>query len=59
MENWKDIPGYEGRYQISDLGRVKSIRPGWGTSILKPRDYFGYLIVELRGKPHHIHRLVA
>lgn len=25
MENWKDIPGYEGRYQVSDLGRVKSL----------------------------------
>jgi hypothetical protein len=24
MENWKDIPGYEGRYQVSDLGRVKA-----------------------------------
>lgn len=24
-ENWKDIPGYEGRYQVSDLGRVKSL----------------------------------
>lgn len=25
-ESWKDIPGWEGRYQISDHGRVKSIR---------------------------------
>jgi hypothetical protein len=25
IENWRDIPGYEGRYQISDLGRVKSL----------------------------------
>ena len=25
MENWKDIKGYEGYYQVSDLGRVKSI----------------------------------
>lgn len=25
MENWKDIPGYEGRYQVSDLGRVRSV----------------------------------
>lgn len=24
-ENWKDIPGYEGRYQASDLGRIKSL----------------------------------
>ena len=25
MENWKDIPGYEGAYQVSDIGRVKSL----------------------------------
>lgn len=25
MEQWKDIPGYEGRYQVSDQGRVKSL----------------------------------
>lgn len=24
-EIWKDIPGYEGRYQASNLGRVKSL----------------------------------
>ncbi len=25
MEQWKDIKGYEGRYQISNLGRVKGL----------------------------------
>lgn len=25
MEQWKDIPGYEGRYQASTLGRIRSI----------------------------------
>lgn len=25
QENWKDIKGFEGRYQVSDLGRVKSL----------------------------------
>ena len=25
VEEWKDIPGYEGYYQISNLGRVKSV----------------------------------
>ena len=25
MENWKDIPGYEGLYQISNFGNVKSL----------------------------------
>lgn len=26
MEIWKDIPDYEGFYQVSDLGRVKSLK---------------------------------
>ena len=25
MEDWRDIPGYEGYYQVSNLGRVKSL----------------------------------
>jgi hypothetical protein len=25
MEIWKDIPGYEGLYQVSNLGRVKAL----------------------------------
>lgn len=28
MEIWKDIVGYEGLYQISNLGRVKNLRHG-------------------------------
>lgn len=24
-ENWKDIPGYEGMYMVSDFGEVKSL----------------------------------
>lgn len=26
MENWKDIKGYEGYYQVSNLGRIKSLK---------------------------------
>lgn len=28
MENevWKDIPDYEGLYQVSNLGRIKSLK---------------------------------
>ena len=25
MEVWKDIPGYEGKYQVSNLGRIRSL----------------------------------
>ena len=68
MEIWKDIAGYEGLYQVSNLGRVKSLKKGrWGTGkerILKPaKDGNGYLFVKLckdgNSKMYHIHRLVA
>lgn len=58
-EIWKDITGYEGRYQVSNMGRVKSINPKLGVCILKPKKCCGYLTVELRQHRHWIHRLVA
>lgn len=62
-EQWKDIFGYEGLYQISNYGRVKSLKYG-KEEILKPiKDKKGYLHVHLRKdgmeKHHRIHRLVA
>jgi hypothetical protein len=38
MENWKAVVGYEGLYEVSDLGRVRSLpRPtGHRGRILKP-----------------------
>ncbi len=39
MEEWRDIEGYEGLYQVSNLGRVKSLKNHKGTyreKILKP-----------------------
>ena len=57
MEIWKDITGYEGLYQVSNLGRIKSKR-----KILKPIDG-EYLKVGLSKnglqKTLYIHRLVA
>ena len=62
-EIWRDIEGYEGLYQVSDKGRVKSL---WFEKerILKPvKDGWGYLFVRLYKnrdiKMCKVHRLVA
>ncbi len=64
-EKWKDIPGYKGLYQVSNLGRVKSFIHWNGTNIriLKPgQDTHGYLVVNLyRQKKRrftYIHKMV-
>lgn len=66
METWKDIPGYEGLYQVSDFGRVKSLNYlRTGTSqLLKPgKNDTGRLIVALYNngvvKNYQVHILVA
>lgn len=69
-EVWKDIPNYENIYQVSNLGRIKSLRY-WSNGgyiykerILKPRlSKNGYLRITLRknnnSKDFYIHRLVG
>lgn len=65
-EIWKDIPEYEGLYQISNYGRVKSLnyRRMNKENILKPRvDKKGYIHYALKKnkmtKEYKAHRLVA
>lgn len=67
MEIWKDIKDYEGLYQVSSYGRVRSLGNG-GTHktsrILKSaKNTWGYLRVQLwkngKGKSCFVHRLVA
>lgn len=65
-EIWKDIQGYEGLYQISNLGRVKSLNFNntRKEKIMKPLlSNNGYLRVSLsnkmKKKKYFIHRLVA
>ncbi len=56
-EIWKQIEGYEGLYDISNHGHVKSVRSG---KILSPETKGdGYLRVTLGGKHQRVHRLVA
>ena len=66
-EIWKDIAGYEGVYQVSNLGRVRSIRRKTNTicgKILTPiLTYQGYERVRLykngKSRLFLVHRLVA
>lgn len=66
MEVWKDIEGYEGLYQVSNMGRVKSL--GKRGAIKQPIERKnpkrkGYLVMQLykdnKPKNCYVHRLVA
>lgn len=73
VELWLPIKGYENKYEVSNLGRVKSLKRiaynGFGNHILNERiikvgnNGNGYITACLckNGKPktHHVHRLVA
>lgn len=70
MEEWKDVVGYEGLYQVSNMGRVKSCERLTRNNhivkekIRKPKiDKDGYCCVSLWidgvSKEQFIHRLVA
>ena len=73
-EVWRDVKGYEGLYQVSSDGRVKSLERTYidkigreryvKERILKPViDRYGYLLVSLyaggKQKNHTVHRLVC
>ncbi len=72
-EIWKDIPNYEGLYQVSSVGRVKSVsRTVYGKRvqflkerIMKPtldaNDYYYYVKLRKDGryKKFYVHRLVC
>lgn len=65
MEVWKDVVGYEGCYQVSNEGRVKSLPVKSRTKFFSGKvlnlfiDKCGYEAVTLSRKPHKVHRLVA
>ena len=65
IEQWKDIPGYEGLYQASNHGDIRSLpRTTTKGGVLKPKlGKEGYFKVQLcrngKVKDFHIHRLVA
>lgn len=53
-EIWKDIPGYEGLYQVSDQGRVRSLDRVLALTRMKS----GHLSVRLNRKFYYVHRVV-
>lgn len=71
-EEWRDIPGWEHLYQVSDLGRVRSLkrevaggngsRAIRGGRVLKPSPTYAYLHVTLSRdnvrSNHRVHVLV-
>ena len=67
MEIWKEVEGYEGLYQVSNFGRIKSLKRKTShisEIILKQSlDNYGYPIVSLcknnKKKTKTVHRLVA
>lgn len=64
METWKDIKGFEGIYQISNMGRVKSFKADPNGRILSIKNSKGdYLNIVLchgnKRRSVKVHRLVA
>ena len=62
MEIWKDVKGFEGKYQVSNLGRIRNTK----TERIKSQrfTYKGYYQVNLtctkrQDKSYRVHRLVA
>jgi len=64
-ERWIPIVGYEGRYEVSNLGRVRTLlypnRSVRTTPLVmrSERTRTGYLRVQLGGRHASVHRLVA
>lgn len=67
-EIWKDIRNYEGRYKVSDLGRIKSYVSRhniYSELIMKPTQaHNGYMLIGLcdklgKVKRFGVHRIVA
>lgn len=62
-EVWKWVVGYEGRYEVSSLGRVRSLkfRSNGGLQIMKTTpNYAGYPVITLgkERKQHRVHVLM-
>lgn len=63
MEIWRQIPGYEGLYSASDLGRIKSLRQNKVMATGKRICNSGYEVVNLwkhkAVRSFMVHRIIA
>ena len=67
-EEWRDVVGYGGRYQVSNVGRVRTLERKYGRNktvepgLRKCQVNFGYSVVMLRRdgdfRSRRVHRLV-
>jgi len=68
-EHWRPVVGHEGRYKVSDLGRVRSVdridsrgNRAWGRVLAPDVTASGHLRVALcvdgKARRHFVHRLV-
>ena len=60
-EIWRDVVGYEGLYQVSNLGRVYSVRSGKVLKFNKKPCGYNYVQLSVHDKRvgYRVHRLVA
>lgn len=58
MAEWRDVPGWEGIYQVSDTGRIRRITENYPTLMDN-----GYMYASFYDKPRKqqksVHRIVA
>lgn len=61
-EVWKDIKGYEGKYQVSNRGKIRSLVHGnrIRKTVINNRDKYEYVsLFSNKVHTHKVHRLVA
>lgn len=64
-EEWRDIKGYEGRYEVSNHGRIRTKCRNKDKVMKQLTHYHGYKFIFLysigrkRGKKTFVHRIVA
>lgn len=59
-EEWRPVVGFEGKYEVSNMGRVKSLAYGRERILRQNRHTHGYLTVCPGGRKHElVHRIVA